>query len=101
MRWMLALEFSQCLKKNLLIWNIGEWVISWKTKSNYSWSIKFSNKEIKNEMLLNSINLILVIFSNGYWYCQTTKDAIDSSLFWHFLKKYNRWIIKNKNFGND
>ena len=95
MRWMLAIEFAQCPKKNLLIWNIDEWVISQKTKSNYSWSIKGSNKEIKDEMFSNSINLILVIFSNGYWYCLKTNDTIDSALFWHFLKKLNGWIIKN------
>ena len=46
MKWMFAIEFAQCLMKNSLIWNIDEWVISRKTKSNYSWSIKESNKDI-------------------------------------------------------
>ena len=62
MRLMFAIEFAQCLKKNLLIWNIDELVISRKAKSNYSRSIKSSNKEIKNEMFSNSINLIMYIF---------------------------------------
>ena len=52
-------------------------------------------------MFSNSIILIFAIFSNCYWYCLTTNDTIDYALFWHFVKKLNSWIIKNKNFGHD
>ena len=98
-RWKFAVDFSKKLINNPLICNIDEWVISRSTKINYSWSIKGMNKEIKNSPFTGSMNIILSILSNGFWYLLITDKTINSNIFIHYVKKLNFWIQTNKSFG--
>ena len=99
LRWGFAVDFSNKLKKNILIWNIDEWTISRTTKCNYSWSLKGLNKETKNTPFSGSLYLILEVLSNGCWYLLLTNKQIDSIVFCHFVNKISIWIKENQMFN--
>ena len=93
------MDFSNKLKKNILIWNIDEWTISRTTKCNYSWSLKGLNKETKNTPFSGSLYLILGVLSNDCWYLLLTNSPIDSIVFYHFVNKISIWIKENQMFN--
>ena len=98
-RWKFAVEFSKKLINNQLICNIGEWVIPRSTKIHYSWSIKGINKDVKNYPFTGSMNIILSILSNGFWYFLITNKIIIQIFLYIMLKRVNFLIMTNKSVG--
>ena len=99
LRSMFWVDFWGLLKYKTLILNIDEWIISRSTKSNYSWSIKGGNKEVKNSPFNGSLSIILAILSNWNWFLLVTDVTIDSSIFCHFMKKLEYWVFNSSIFG--
>ena len=80
------------LKPNTLIWNCDKCTFLRTTKINYSWNIKGRNKEIQNAPFIESMYMILVILSNGWWRWLITNHTINSLIFINFIQVMKHWI---------
>ena len=99
LRRLFSANFIDNLNSETFIWNIDECTFSWTTKINYSWSLKGWNKKIKNSPFIGNLYMILVIFSNGWWFWLNSKSTINSEIFIYFIKTLNSWICSQKQFG--
>ena len=71
-------KFLNDLTEDTLIVNIDETIFNRNWKINYSWGLRGVEKECQNEYLVNSINMILALCSNGSWMALIANDSINS-----------------------
>ena len=75
-------KFLNYLTESTLIINIYETIFNKNCKSNYSWGLRGVDKKYQNENVVNSINMILALCSNGSWMFMILP-------YWNFIIKLN------------
>ena len=71
-------KFLYDLTQETQIINIDETIFNRNWKTNYSWGLRGDSKEWQNEIIVNSINMIFALCSNGWWMSLTTNESINS-----------------------
>ena len=72
-------QFLWDLSQDTLMINIDETIFNRNWKINYSWSLRGLAKEWQNEFVLNSMNMIFGLCSNGSWIALLINEAINSN----------------------
>ena len=81
-----SVKLLKLIHKTSLLVNIDESVISYNTKSNYSWSRKGVPSNISNGILKGSIGIVSAIMSDGVSIFCVKKGIINSSSIIEFLQ---------------
>ena len=98
-RFLFWIKFSKQINNDTLLFNIDEWVISNKSKLNYSWSKRGENLEVQNKNFSNSISLIMAILNTGQWYWWVLVGTVNSGNFQLFINYLHNWLVDNNMFG--
>ena len=93
------IRFSKLINNDTLLINIDEWIISNKTRLNYSWSRRGESCEVQNNNFSGSISIIMAILSTRQWYWLVLQGTVDSDIFSLFITYLNKWLIENNMFG--
>ena len=101
-RILFSIKFAQIVNSNTLVLNMGASSINRNTKHHYSWSLKGTQKEVKNIPFVGSASIIAWILSNGAWFSLITNSTVDSTKFVMFLENLKEWLKKNdtSNYSN-
>ena len=94
-------KFLQEVTIKSLIINIDESSINRHIKTNYSWSLKGTNKEVVNSPFSGSLSMIMSICSNGSWIGFVTNTTINSQKIKNFLDNLHKWLKDHLFFGYD
>ena len=98
-RFLFLIKFSKQINNDTLLINIEEWVISNKSKLNYSWSKRGESWEVQNKNFSNSISLIMAILNTGQWYWWALIRTVNSEIFQLFINYLHNWLVDNNMFG--
>ena len=71
-------KFLDDLTESTFIIKIDETIFNRNWKTHYSWGLKDIENECQNENIVNSVNKILVLCSNGSWVSLNTNENINS-----------------------
>ena len=80
-----VVKLLKMIRRSTLLINIDETVVSYKTKSNYSWSLKGSSANLSTMVMSGSINIVSAIFSNGINITGLRNDTIAAESFVEFI----------------
>ena len=84
-RKLFVINFLQDVTIKSLIINKDESSINRHIKTNYSWSLKGTNKEVVNSSISGSLSIIMSICSNGSWIGFVINTTINFQKFKNFL----------------
>ena len=98
-RQLFILKFLNEITTDYLIINIDETSINRHIRTNYSWCLKGTSKEVVNSPFLGSLSMISSICTNGNWISFIVNNTIDWQKFMTYLDHLYKWLKANKNFG--
>ena len=94
-----AIRMAKLIDKKILIGNVVEWILNYKTGQAYSWSKKNFNSEFKSLPFADSLSVILWVFSNGTYFWTFIQHTINSHIFKSFAGFMDQWILSRNLFG--
>ena len=80
-----VVKLLKIIRRSTLLVNIDEWIISYSTKSNYSWSKKGVPANLSTTILKGSISVVSAICSNDVSITGIRKVTIESSTFIEYI----------------
>ena len=92
------MRVSKLVDSDILLINIDESSLTKATKLNYSWVPTGENGEVLNTNFTNSLNIVLVICSNGSWIEMLTNDTLNTDRFVVFLQNLKAWLDEKNKF---
>ena len=98
-RKLFCIKFAKEINPQTLIVNIDESNINYKTKTNYSWCRKGTNRDFKCLPFSGSINMIMSIFSNGAWFWVFKTGNTNGEVFNAYLECMLSWLKSKNTFG--
>ena len=98
-RQLFILKFLNEITTDYLIINIDETSINRHIRTNYSWCLKGTSKEVVNSPFSGSLSMISSICTNGNWISFIVNNTIDWQKFMTYLDHLYKWLKANKNFG--
>ena len=87
-----SVKLRRWLKQKSVVMNVDECSINRKTKSNYSWVLKYKWKDFQNVSFSNWISVVLWIMSSGHWVWSIIQHTVNSKIFSTFLKHLNEGL---------
>ena len=82
-----VVKLLKIIRRSTLLVNIDEWIISYSTKSNYSWSKKGVPVNLSTTILKGSLSVVSAICSNGVSITGIRKGTMESSTFIEYIDR--------------
>ena len=93
-RSLFAIKFTKLLEEDMIIANVDEWLVNYKSGDGYSWWKRGTSVELKSLPFKGSISIIFWIFSNGAYFWSIIQRTVNSSIFCQYLKMVSDWISR-------
>ena len=93
-----AIKFTKMLENDIVIANIDEWIVNYKSGDSYSWGKRGISTELKSLPFEGSMSILLWIFSTGAYFWSIIQSRVNSSIFSQYLKMMSDWINNKKVF---
>ena len=97
-RSLFSIKFAKLLENSMIIGNVDEWWVNYKSGDSYSWCKRGSNIELKTLPFKGSISIILCIFSNGAYFWSMVQNTVNSSIFYQYMIIIEDWISRTPTF---
>ena len=97
-RSLFAIKFAKLFENNIVIANVDEWSMNYKSSDCYSWRKRRSNGDLRALPFKGSISIILWIFSNGTYFLAIIQNTVNSSILCQYLQIIEDWINKTLAF---
>ena len=97
-RSLFSIKFARLLENNMIIGNIDECWVNYKSGDSYSWGRRGSNIELNTLPFKGSISIILCIFSNGAYFWSILQNTVNSPIFFQYMTIVEDWISKTPIF---
>ena len=88
------IKFTKYLTEDIILENVDEWTIEYKSGECYSWCKRGQQSEFRALPYQGSTSLIFWILSNGYYFWTITKNYINGNIFVQFLNTLRFGITK-------
>ena len=82
----------------MIIGNVDEWWVNYKSGDSYSWCRWGSSIELKTLPFKGSISIIFCIFSNGLYFWSIIQNTVNSSIFYQYMIIIEDWNKKTSIF---
>ena len=93
-----VIKFTKMLENDIVIANIVDWIVNYKSGDSYSWGKRGISAELKSLLFKGSMSILLWIFSTGAYYWSIIQSSVNSSIFSQYLKMMSDWINNKKVF---
>ena len=90
-------EFVNLIKREHVIVNIDEVLLSNSTKTNYSWGVRGRTAIVKNILFKGSQGLIGSITSRGGWFFSRLHSNNNSDIFIDYVQHLIAWLTDDQN----
>ena len=85
-RSLFAIKFTKLLEEDMIVANVDEWLVYFKSGDWYSWWKRGKSVELKLLPFNGLISIIFRIFSNGAYFWSIIQNTVNSSIFCQYLK---------------
>ena len=97
-RSLFAIKFTKLLEEDMIVANVDEWLVNYKSGDWYSWWKRGTSVELKFLPFKGLISIIFWIFSNGAYFWSIIQNTVNSSIFCQYLKMINDLIDRQAIF---
>ena len=89
-RSLFVIKLTKLLEDDIIIGNVDEWLVNYKSGDCYSWWKRGAGVELRTLPFKGSISVILWIFSNGTYFWSIIQNTVNSLIFCQYLKNHRR-----------